>query len=74
MMKKHFPLATTMALMLAASAAPAWAYENVRGVVVDKKTNKPLFGATIRLQGTQMHTLTTDTAGTFLLENLPDGV
>ena len=70
-MKKHFPLATTMALMLAASAAPAWAYENVRGVVVDKKTNKPLFGATIRLQGTQMHTLTTDTAGTFLLENLP---
>ena len=73
-MKKHFPLATTMALMLAASAAPAWAYENVRGVVVDKKTNKPLFGATIRLQGTQMHTLTTDTAGTFLLENLPDGV
>lgn len=44
----------------------------ITGEVVDKNTQKPIFGATIQLVNTQF-TTTTDTAGKYAFKNIPTG-
>ncbi len=57
-------------LLLFAAPAPALAQQPVGGTVVDAATQRPIAGAQVAVQGTQLGTLT-DNRGRFLILNVP---
>lgn len=76
---RHLPAATAvLVLVLAALAAPAPVRaqkaprRTIVGRVVDRTTGRPLAGASVALESLDRDVVT-DTAGRFVLRNVPDG-
>lgn len=63
-------LTLTAVLLPFVVAAPTFAQQPVGGTVVDVATQRPIAGAQVAVQGTQLGTLT-DNRGRFLILNVP---
>jgi TonB-linked SusC/RagA family outer membrane protein len=62
--------AVTLALVALLVAAPAWAQQPVGGRIIDSNTQRPLIGAQVVVEGTQLGT-TTDNRGEFRFASVP---
>ena len=67
-MKKCYHRLTGVALLTLSLPMGAWA-QDIRGTVVDSKTQEPLVGATVQVQGTSLG-VATDIDGKFHFEGL----
>ena len=66
------PISTLLPLLFLAWTGAAQAQQNVGGTVVDGANQRPLVGAQVVIDGTELGTLT-DNRGRFLILNVPGG-